>query len=242
MIEAVYLAGIIASALFLFFWQKRDGKMHLAWAFPWYAGVFLMVFCVSALVGSFIISPAWGNALVVFIAVALSVTLAAVSFTHIQFPDYFVKKDIHEINLKPGVISIIPELKITNSILFFKKMTSERKGLLISRSKPDALKKQFGVSCEMKWLSAEEGADVNPQDLEELSYVINTFLETQKSVVLFEGFTFLVRYHDFMKVFHLFQVLKDRVSKNNGVLIMPVAPSTLDPKEFKMLRGEFEVV
>lgn len=62
-----------------------------------------------------------------------------------------------------------------------------------------------------------------------------------KSIVMIDGFEYLVSNNAFTAVLHMLQTLKDKISMGESMLIIPVNPKCFDEKEMSMLRMEFEI-
>ncbi len=61
-----------------------------------------------------------------------------------------------------------------------------------------------------------------------------------KSIVMIDGFEYLVSNNTFTAVLHMLQTLKDKISMGESMLIIPVNPKCFAEKEMSMLRMEFE--
>ena len=86
--------------------------------------------------------------------VALSILGTFYICTHYHYPEYFVKMDVHEVELKKGKVNVIFEMKNTNSMLFYlKELKKGNVGLCISRESPEKLKARYPGLKESLWLS-----------------------------------------------------------------------------------------
>jgi hypothetical protein len=118
-------------------------------------------------------------------------------------------------------------------------------GLTITRQNPKDVVNAFNLkSAKIIWLTEiENGKNLSPTNLEELSYVINNFIGASKSaIILFDGFEYLSDYNSFSKVLHLFQVLKDNVSLKGAIMMIYINPATIDAQNLKQMENEFKVI
>ncbi len=235
------IMGIIGLVLFAIYCQKE--RKERVWEWIVYSSLVAIISSIFGIVYYFF--PFLPSVLLL-ISTATGVFFALFVLKQIQYPQYFGVKDIAAITLSQGKISVIHEMKPLNSLKFYEKeLVGGKEGLCITRENKEQIKLSHpALTGTTLWLSAETGADVNPTDLEEVSYIMNDFIakHKDKSVILLDGFTFLVNYHDFMKVMHLFQILKDKVSKENAIILMPIEEKMLEAGQVKIVNTEFEVV
>jgi len=151
-----------------------------------------------------------------------------------------------------GSTYIIKDKKTDNAFAAFKSVVDKgSKGLCILRTHPATVRQRFGIETSMVWLTkaeagpAEEGAAqtaevyVSPTELPRLSTLIKTFLtENDDTIIILEGTEYLVTQNDFKSVLRFLQLLKDQIILAKSVLLMPIDPSTLDPKDLNLLERE----
>jgi len=119
--------------------------------------------------------------------------------------------------------------------------------LAISRSSPASLARRLGLEISQfgaVWLTqTTTDESVDPADLEVLSRIIGRFVSANddSAVVLFQGLEYLVAHNDFAALLKLFHRLVDRMSVNEGTLLVSVSPHALALQDLKSLEREFVV-
>jgi hypothetical protein len=117
-------------------------------------------------------------------------------------------------------------------------------GLVLTRTHPGKVREALGLDkTPVLWLgetSPQEGIPAL-DSLEELNYTVAKFAkDSGNSVVLLDGLEYLVQRNDFAKVLKMVYHLKEIVAKNNGRLLLPVDPRTLDERQLALLERETE--
>ncbi|MBS3112521.1 DUF835 domain-containing protein [Candidatus Woesearchaeota archaeon] len=148
--------------------------------------------------------------------------------------------------LKRGNTYLIKDIERKRALrLFSAAIGLNFKGLAITRQNPQNIIETFKLkTAKVIWLTElKNGKNLSPTDLEEISYVINNFINQEKrSIIIFDGFEYLSDYNSFAKVLHLFQVLKDAVSIKNSILLIYINPRTMEKNNIKLLESEFKVI
>ena len=148
--------------------------------------------------------------------------------------------------LDPMETYIVLEKKSEKSFeIFVDLVTHGMPGFLISREYPEKIKKKYNLlKTPMLWLSRSERENtIIPDDLPKLSYVVEDFTrKSQESVILMDGFEYLVTQNGFEIVLKFLQELKDIISLNNSRLIIPVHRETVSSKELGNLEKEFTIL
>src|SRR5207253_8327607 len=80
------------------------------------------------------------------------------------------------------------------------------------------------------------------KDLEKLSLAVEQFLTREKGVILLDAIEYLVTNNNFITVLRLVQSIRDQVAINNGVFLVSVNPSALDPHQLTLLEREVDRV
>ncbi len=62
-----------------------------------------------------------------------------------------------------------------------------------------------------------------------------------KSVIVIDGLEYLINNNNFNSVLHVLQLMKDKISMCDSVLILPINPLTMDEQHISILRGELEI-
>jgi len=162
---------------------------------------------------------------------------------------------------------IFQEDRPDRALLAFKEMLDQgRSGLCIVRSHPNKVRQNFGLDgVRLIWLTKseasapmpamatlgmgdEEKAEIpderaSPTDLSGLTSRIKTFLKgSESSVVLFEGLEYLITQNDFSRVLKFIQFINDSVAETGTTLMIPFNRSTLDEKQYNLLKQEVDQV
>jgi len=121
---------------------------------------------------------------------------------------------------------------------------SGKKGMVITRTFPQKVRERFGITdLPILWLSNVGKEDtVRPKDLEKLSLSVEQFLARERGVVLVDALEYLVTNNNFITVLRLVQSIRDQVAINNGILLLSVNPSALDPHQLTLLEKEVDRV
>jgi parallel beta-helix repeat protein len=118
---------------------------------------------------------------------------------------------------------------------------SPNNGLCITRTHPSLLKKSPILAGITKiWLSKTPDKDsVPPGNITKLNHMINEFIKTHtKSVILIDGLDYLINNNDFPRVLKFLELIHEIIVLNNGMLLVPVNPSTLSKTDFELLENE----
>jgi hypothetical protein len=150
------------------------------------------------------------------------------------------------ITLERSYTYLIRERKSELSFALFVRALNEGfKGLFITRSYPEHIKKRYDLGdTPILWLSnVNMDCTLRPKDLEELSMKLDKFLlSAEKGVILLDGIEYLITSNDFSMVLKFVQGLRDEVTLKNALLLIPVSPNTLEPHKLKQLEEEADVV
>ncbi len=136
---------------------------------------------------------------------------------------------------------------ISKSFLTFKELVfQDKSGLCITREHPDIIKEQYElVNSEIFWLtkSDNEIPSLDPSKIEKLRWTIKDFVNKNKnSVVLIDGLEYLILQNNFNNVLKFVELLKDDVAVNNAVLLLPINPETLEPRQIALLERYMRVI
>jgi hypothetical protein len=156
--------------------------------------------------------------------------------------------------LLPGWSYVIKEDRPERSFALFTNLLSQGgRGLCISRTHPDQLKKKYGFQAESLWLSKTETAQaspetsgveyVSPNNLAHLASAIREFLAKGESgAVIIEGLEYLTTHNDFKSVLRFIQLINEQVVLDKGFLFISVDEATMDPKDFSLIEREMSQV
>jgi hypothetical protein len=118
-------------------------------------------------------------------------------------------------------------------------------GLVISREHPDIVRQKYSLAkTPIVWLTSHPGNErVDPTNLSILQHTVNEFLKRSKSpIILLDGVEYLILNNKMEKVLQVVLTLKDEVSINDGVLLLPVDPETFETRALALLERDFEIV
>jgi isoleucyl-tRNA synthetase len=129
--------------------------------------------------------------------------------------------------------------------LFQLAQATGKRGLVITRTFPQKVRERLGgAETLILWLSnvGKEEDTVRPKDLEKLSLAVEQFLARERGVILLDAIEYLVTNNNFITVLRLVQSIRDQVAINNGVFLISVNPSALDPHQLTLLQKEVDQV
>ncbi len=132
--------------------------------------------------------------------------------------------------------------------MFVSMLKSGCTGLSISTTFPDKLRKEHDMAqSEVVWLTDTSVADkktINPHRLEfEMMRMYASFVKNNpKSVIILDGFEYLVVENGFDKVFKFIKKINDLSSVNNATLFVPIGNDSLEPDQLGTLKKEFDKV
>ena len=132
--------------------------------------------------------------------------------------------------------------------MFVSMLKSGCTGLSISTTFPDKLRKEHDMAqSEVVWLTDTSVADkktINPHRLEfEMMRMYASFVKgNPKSVIILDGFEYLVVENGFDKVFKFIKKINDLSSVNSATLFVPIGTDSLEPDQLGTLKKEFDKV
>ncbi len=116
-------------------------------------------------------------------------------------------------------------------------------GMAVSRQHPDMIRQKYGLEqTPIYWLATRAGEDViAPTNLGILTNTIIQFIEAhENSMILLDGFEYLVTNNDFTKVLRAIDQMNDHISQSKTTMIVPVDPRAFDSKELALLERNME--
>lgn len=117
-------------------------------------------------------------------------------------------------------------------------------GLCITRTNPRFLRETYSLKkTPFIWLSSIKTKECNScLDLTEISVSIKDYVgKSEASIIMLNGFEFLVTNFNFKKILLFLQMLNEFISTTKSVLIIPLSPETLDVKQLKLIEREIIV-
>ncbi len=136
------------------------------------------------------------------------------------------------------------------------KVLVERTGLgvCVTREYPDKVRKKYDLEkyfsekrsseeISMIWLSTVSSEEaVKPKELEKLSLKLESFISSEKGVILLNGLEFLVSNNPFNTILHFIQSLKDQVAVGGAILMITVSPDSFSKSQMDQLEREVDEV
>ncbi|WP_455392044.1 helicase HerA-like domain-containing protein, partial [[Eubacterium] cellulosolvens] len=112
--------------------------------------------------------------------------------------------------------------------------------LSISRTHPKKLDGITENEITNYWLSkTPEKNSVSPGNITKLAYIISEQLKNNdKSVIFLDGLEYLISNNDFPKIMKFIETVHEKIVLNNGILLVPLNPSTMQTKDFELLENE----
>jgi hypothetical protein len=146
-----------------------------------------------------------------------------------------------------GTGYVIYEKNVKESIHLFKGYLNRGEfGLLVSRRYPKQMKEKYNMdNIESVWLSTSEGEEtwIDPCNLSKLHHVISDFIRNKPvSIVLLEGFEYLMVRNSFLTVLKFVQSLMDEINQKRSHLLLSINPDAFEKKELALIRRELVVL
>ncbi len=151
-----------------------------------------------------------------------------------------------------GTTYLYEEDRPENSLRFFNTVSKDVNGLLITRTNPTMLKRNYSIDenrTTIYWLTDIDSTDntVDPNEVERISHIISEFINdclknNKESIILFDGLEYIITKNSFTKTLNLVHHIKDVVSMYNTLLIIPLSPNAIELRELKLLERELEVI
>jgi CheY-like chemotaxis protein len=144
--------------------------------------------------------------------------------------------------VNPGRSYLVEEKTPEKSYrIFLKQLSTEFQGLLITRTHPRFVRNQYNLEkTPFIWLSTTPSEEFkSTTDLTEISLSVKHFVsQTDKSIILLDGYEYLASKMGFRSMLQFLQSLNEFLSSRNSILIVPVDPETLEQKERSILERE----
>ena len=145
--------------------------------------------------------------------------------------------------LQFGMGYVIYEKNADESIIMLRNYVNRGEfGLLVSRRYPKQIKEKYDLkNVATVWLSTSEGEDnwIDPCNLSKLHHVISDFVRNSPvSIVLFEGFEYLMVRNSFSTALKFVQSLMDEIALRNSRLVLSINPDAFDKREQALIRRE----
>ncbi|MBU7033227.1 MAG: response regulator [Theionarchaea archaeon] len=129
--------------------------------------------------------------------------------------------------------------------LFLKLLSQKYSGLCLTRSNPKFIREQYSLKkTPFIWLSNTKSDEfTSSTDLTELSLSIKDFISrAQQSIILLDGFEFLVSKMGFKVMLEFLQSINEFISNSSSILLLPLNPEIIGNQEVSMLERELTVL
>lgn len=143
----------------------------------------------------------------------------------------------------PGLSYIVEEQRPKRFFELYKALIADgMAGFAISRTNPRLIAKAFDLETkDFYWLTDREvkGHKSVPPSLESIIYFIEEFMDNNSSgVIMMDGLEYLIGNNTFNPVIRFLRRLVDKVSTTECILIVSLAPDTLDPSQVTLLEKD----
>jgi len=150
-------------------------------------------------------------------------------------------------SLERGYTYAVLERDASQAFEIFKdSVTHGAQGLCITRRAPKAVMTEYGLErTPILWLSrlATEKNAVRPSPPEKVAMAVEHFIEvSEKSIVLLDGFEYLVSHNDFGSVLALLHDLNESVVMRDSILLVPFDPTAFNEREIALVRREVKLL
>ena len=145
--------------------------------------------------------------------------------------------------LQIGMGYVIYEKDPEKSIHLFRDHVNRgESGLLVFRQFPEQVKAKHQLeNVASIWLSTAEGEEnwIDPCNLSKLNHYVCKFLEnTSFSVILFEGFEYIMVRNSFLNALKFLQSLMDEIILGRSRLVLTINPEAFSKRELALIRRE----
>lgn len=143
-----------------------------------------------------------------------------------------------------GLSYLIEEQRADKIYKLFNALKKEdRVGFAISRANPKLIQRQYKVDItEFMWLTDRDlGGEFRsvPPSLESIIYYIEEFIDKYPDgVIVLDGLEYLIGNNTFNPVIRFLRRLVDRISTTQCILLVSLAPETLDPSQVMLLEKD----
>ena len=150
-------------------------------------------------------------------------------------------------SLDRGYTYVVLERDAAQAFEIFKDLvTHGAQGLCITRRSPKSVMAEYQLErTPILWLSrvATEKNAVRPSPPEKVAMAVDHFIEvSENSVVLLDGFEYLVSHNDFGSVLALLHDLNESVVMREAILLVPFYPGAFGEREIALIRREVRLL
>lgn len=145
--------------------------------------------------------------------------------------------------LMPGYAYLVKDNVEKGYEVFMDLLSEDIKGLCVTRKFPPKVRQNYGLKkTPIVWLTEEKvEGETTVYSLQDLSILIKQFLESaDKSVVLLDGFEFLIVNHGFDPFIRFLQLIRSRFELSGSILIAPILEGALDLSKAGLIEREMK--
>jgi len=119
-----------------------------------------------------------------------------------------------------------------------------RRGLILSKTRPDEVTSRYGVECPIIWMVSRpppggKAITVDPVRLGKIYSLIADFVKNNPgAVILLDGIEYLISENDFVSMMKTLQLVNETIAMSGSILLLPVDPSKMDSQSFSLLERE----
>lgn len=147
---------------------------------------------------------------------------------------------------RPGNVYLVEERRPKATFeLFEQAMASGHTGMILTRECPKKLLTDKGLgACRVIWMTNLVGEGrINPTAIGILMSQLRSFIENQrKTVVMIDGFEYLVTVNTYDRMLQFMHQLRDIVATNESILFVPLDPRTVSERELALLERNMETI
>jgi hypothetical protein len=177
-----------------------------------------------------------------------------------ELGESFVEEATKAVPAKECVTEELCEIEVGNNYIIFEEKTDKcftlfseltkqgNPGLCITTTFPKKIAKKYDMeNTDLYWLSEaqSDGNDtLNPKRLEfEIARVTNSFIKDKEdSLLILDGFEYLVMENGFEKVMKFLKKMNDLASMHGSTVILPLSSKSLNSDQMSILTKAFNIV
>ena len=156
--------------------------------------------------------------------------------------------------LSPNTIYLFKETRANKAYdAFLGALEEGYEGLLISRSPPAQVveKHRLGKVLTL-WLTGNKSPNqetLAPNEIGRMAAILTKFIQGNghgaspvRSVIMLDSIEYLIMQNNYQTILRLLHLLRDKIMIHPAILILPIDPLSLDPKEMRLFEKECEVL
>ena len=145
--------------------------------------------------------------------------------------------------IEPGEMYLFKKNPTDAFEVFTNTVFAGHEGLCITRMYPPKIRSKYDLQkTPIVWLTNEAAqGEQCVHSIQDLSIAVGDFLEkAEKAVVLIDGFEYLITNHGFDAFLRFLQILKNRMQRRNGILLVSIFEQALAPRELALIEREMQ--